>query len=140
MDKGVSHPACKALLLCENSIIEAGTGRISLINIIHQIPILSFPGQTIPFEAFLQFTDAQGRYEIVVEVRDRDDDTVLARAIVAGIEISDRHATCNVLIPVPSLRLQHEGPYDFVVLANGLEIERQNFAALALDGEDDDDE
>ena len=135
----VPQPSCKALLLCETTVIEAGTGNISLINITAKIPIFGFPGQTIPVEAFLQFTDAEGRYEVVVEIRDCQDDSVLARAVGAGIEIEDRNATCNILIPVPSLTLQHAGPYDFVVLANGQEIERQQFFALDIE-EDDEDE
>lgn len=134
MEHGVSQPVCKAILLCEKTVIEAGTGQISLINIIDQIP--SFPGQTMPVEAFLQVTDAEGKYDVVVEVRDCGADHVLARAIGAGIEIPDRHATCNILIPVPSLRLHHTGPYDFVVLANGQEIDRQQFAIIELEDED----
>ncbi|MBC8355122.1 MAG: hypothetical protein H8E66_24365 [Planctomycetes bacterium] len=140
MESGVSQPACKALLLCEKTIIEAGSGDISLINIIDHIPVLEFPGHTQPVEAFLQFTDAEGRYEVVVEVRDCEDDEVLARAVGAGIEIPERHATCNILIPVPSLKIQHSGLYDFVVLANGIEIQRQQFAVVAIDDEECEDE
>ena len=140
MDSGVSQPVCKALLLCEKTIIEAGSGDISLINIIDHIPVLAFPGHTVPVEAFVQFTGAQGRYEVVVEVRDCDDDEVLARAVGAGIEISDRNTVCNILIPVPSLKIQHPGLYDFVVLANGQEIQRQQFAVVAIEEEDLEDE
>jgi hypothetical protein len=135
--QGVSHPSCKAILLCEKTVIEAGTGKITLINIVNRFMVESFPGDTERIDAFFQITDAEGKYEIIVEIRDLREDRVLARAIGSEVEIPDRGMACNVVIPVPPLRIEHDGLYDFVILANGQEIDRQPFAVTAIEDEDD---
>ena len=48
-------------------------------------------------------------------------------AEVAQLVFQERAMKGNLLIPVPPLPLEHDGVYDFVVLADGQEIDRQQF-------------
>ena len=122
-------PRCKALLLCDNTIVEAVTGKVSIIGTFDSFFQESFPGVGRPFMAFLQITDGVGRYEIVIEIHDLRENQVLARATGTGIEFPDRLTKMNLMIPVPPLPLPHSGVYDLVVFANGQEIDRQRFRA-----------
>lgn len=125
-------PRCKAILLCEKTIIEAGTGGLSLIGIIGGFVVPQVPGRTRPFTVYLQLTDgiANHEYEITVEVHDLSDDTVIARAPGRKIRWGDRLAQFNLLIPVPPLPMRHAGAYDVVVFANQQEIDRQKFGVI----------
>lgn len=125
-------PRCKAILLCNDTIIEAGTGNVSLIGTFDGFVQRAFPSHTKPFTVFVQLTDGIGRYEVVIEVQDLRDNIVNARAN-AGLEFPERLTKVNMMIPVPPLPLQHAGVYDFVVLANGQEIDRQQFRAVSLE-------
>jgi len=128
MGSAVSEPRCKAILLCDQTIFEAGTGKVSLIGTFSVFHLPMIPGQTSRAEAFCQITDAEGRYEIKVEIHDLRDGNIIARAIGPDVEISSRLIRANVIVPIPPLPMSHEGQYDFVIFANGKEIDRQQFA------------
>jgi len=138
MDHGVSEPKCKAILLCRQTIVEAGTGNISLIGVFTHIVLNKTPGSTDPLECFLQFTDAEGRYDLTVEIHDQSENKIVARAVAPAIEVPHRLAYANVIIPIPSLQIKHSGPYDFVVFANGNEIDRQQFQVMKVAEPDED--
>lgn len=46
-----------------------------------------------------------------------------------AVEFTQKLAKVNVMIPVPPLPIAHPGPYDFVVMADGQDIDRQKFLA-----------
>jgi hypothetical protein len=124
------RPVCKAILLCDQTILEAGTGKLSLIGIFSNFIMENLPGQIPKTEAFVQITDAKGRYDIVVEIHDLREDIIIARGKGLGIDVPNRHFFCNVLIPVPQLLIKHDGKYDIVVIANDEEIDRQQFDVI----------
>jgi hypothetical protein len=124
-------PQCKAILLCQQTIVEADTASVSLIGIIHEIAIPGFPGQTRSMEAFLQLVDGIGRYDINVEVHDLREDRIIAKATGPRVDFPNRLATLQLAIPVPSLPIAHQGRYDLIVFANGREIDRQQFTAVS---------
>jgi hypothetical protein len=130
----VPPPACKALLLCDHTIIEAGSGKVSIIGSFTNFILPSFPGRTLPFTAFVQLADGIGRYEIQVEIHDLRDDMVLARSPKMMIEFAERLTKINICLPVPPLPLAHAGKYDVVFLAKGQEIDRQQFSAISPEG------
>jgi hypothetical protein len=130
-------PTCKAILLCDQTIIEQETEKPSLIGIFTGFLIAGFPGVTRPFMVFLQLVNGIEEYELTVEIQDLRQDHVLARATFSRIIFQDRQHIVNAIIPVPALPLAHAGIYELVVLANGLEIERQRFRAIAIGGHTD---
>lgn len=135
----VPPPACKALLLCDHTIIEAGTGKVSIIGAFARFNLQEFPGFTSPFTAFAQLADGIGRYEIQVEIHDLREDKVLARSAKLVIKFAERLTRINICLPVPPLPLAHPGNYDVVFFANGQEIDRQQFSAASQEESDDQD-
>lgn len=127
-------PKCKAILLCDQTIVEAVTGKVSIIGIFDSWNFPQFPHPTRPFMAFLQLTDGIGKYAVSVEVHDLHADQIIAQARMAEMMFPERKTKVNLMIPVPPLLLQHTGSYDFVVLADGQEIDRQQFQAVQLPG------
>jgi len=84
------EPRCKALLLCDRTIVEEGTKKISLINIFSDFGSAEFPAESPPFTLFAQFTDASGRYEVKFEVHDLAEDTLAVAAGIRGNRRSPR--------------------------------------------------
>jgi hypothetical protein len=122
-------PKCKALLLCEKCIIEEGTHRISLINVFDTFRLKAFPGRCPRFIAFVQLVDGIGRYRLEIEVSDLETNQAVGRTDAAIIEFATRPMKWTHAIPIRSLALPHAGMFDFVLLGDGDEIERQSFAA-----------
>jgi hypothetical protein len=127
-------PTCKAILLCQMAIFEQGTGNPSLVNIFDRIVLDSLPGRVSQC-VFLQLVNGIGAYDIVVEVHDLGEDKILGRATVASIEFPDRTIRANVVISMPGFPITHTGIYEFVVLANDQEIDRQQFIASLRGGQ-----
>jgi hypothetical protein len=134
-DKGRKPPPkCKAILLCDHTILEAVTGKVSIIGIFTNWYMPSFPHPTRPFMAFLQLTDGVGEYVVSVEIHDLHADQIIGQAVVAHVGFPERSTIVNLMIPVPPLLLQHAGVYDFVVLADNQEIDRQQFHGFLTPG------
>lgn len=116
------------MLLCERTIIEAGTGKVSLIALLEKFVLPALPGHVVPFTVYLQLTDGivQHDYEISVELHDLANDTILASA-GPKVKWEDRLSRINLFLPVKTLKVQHAGTYDFVVFADNQEIDRQKF-------------
>jgi hypothetical protein len=122
-------PICKAILLCDHVIVDALTKKLSIIGIFEAFAIVSTPPTTAPFTAFLQMTDGVGRYGVTIEIHDLQTGKILGRTREVQIEFPQRQTKLNFFSPVPPLPLPtpHVGRYDFVVFADGQEIDRQQF-------------
>lgn len=125
--KGRPPPTCKAILLCDAIIIDALTGKVSLIGIFENFNLQSMPGRTVPAQIFLQLTNAQGKYAVKIEVHDLANDVIIARGGGVEIEFANKLQKTNAWFPVPSLPIKHEGVYDLVVFGGDAEIDRQQF-------------
>jgi hypothetical protein len=119
-------PTCKAILLCQKTIIENGTDSVSLIAIFDGF-LVGDELTTPPAEAFCQITNACGEYHITVRIEDLDQGILLAMGDGGKFTIPDRLTRANIIIPIPAMKFARPGVFDFVVLANGSEIDRQPF-------------
>lgn len=133
MQSGVAHPTCKAILLCDQTILEAGTNKVSLIGIFQNFGLETIPGETKKIEAFCQLTNAEGEYQLRAEIHDLQKDEVLARSEgLPPLTIPNRLLTANIIVPIPPLPIQHEGKFDFVLFANDAEVDRQTFSVAKI--------
>jgi hypothetical protein len=127
------HPVCKALLLCERTTIAEGTGAINLFGVESNFQA-DENLMTHASEVFVQLTGAEGQYDIVVEIWDLQERSVIARASQRGIEIDDPEMVNSVLMPIPPMQLSSDNYHDVVVLANGEEIDRRRFGVFQSTG------
>ena len=66
---------------------------------------------------------------------------VIARSPPLDVAFQERLAAMNVMVPLPALPVQQEGPYDLVVMADGQEVDRQKFhVRLQVRDQSDDNE
>ncbi|MEX2167876.1 MAG: hypothetical protein WD851_01075 [Pirellulales bacterium] len=120
------EPVCKAILLCQKTIIEADTEAVSLIGVFDSFGV-GDDLVTGSAEAFCQITEAEGEYELTLEIHDLSTGSIIARGEGITLIINDRLMRANVIVPIPAMKFSHTGVFDFVILANGAEIDRQTF-------------
>jgi hypothetical protein len=123
-------PQCKAILLCEQTIIQAGSEKVSLIGIVRVLHLFAMPGQTAPMDLFLQLVDGFGRYDVTIEVQDLAEDRVIAKGSGPTVFFPDPLVVRQLILPIPALPIGHAGSYDVIVLANGQEVDRQQFTVV----------
>jgi hypothetical protein len=125
-------PKCKAILLCNQVILDRFTNTTSIIGLIDQFNLRAFPANIRPMTAFLQLTSGIGKYGLVVEIHDLQRDVIVGRGMDMAVDFPDRLTKVNVIIGIPPLPMNHEGLCDVVVKADGQEIDRQQFAAKLI--------
>ena len=128
----IPPPVCKAILLCDAVLADPFSGKSSIVGIFEQFMVPKFPGMTAQFFVYVQMTSGIGRYRIMIEVRNVEQDQSIATANVAEMEFKDRAHKNILILPVPPLPLPRAGEYDFIVLADGQEIDRQKFMAVQI--------
>jgi hypothetical protein len=125
-------PKCKALLLCARAVTDPGTGTTDLFGVFDTVFARRLPAPSPPFTAFASLTDGHGDYRLAVEVYDLADGAQVAGADGPVASFPDRFSRQNLFINLPPLRLAHEGRYDFVLLADGQEVERTTFQVVMV--------
>lgn len=141
-------PKCKAILLCDQIILDQFTGKISVVGVFEEYVLSQIPGFTVKACVFLQLVEGIGSCILEVRLEDVEARTVIGRGINVTVDFSDRTIKNNVVIALPSLPIAKAGFYDLVVLADGQEVDRQKFAVRLIqasqpkpkDEEDENDE
>ena len=83
---GRPHPTLNAMLLCDHTIREQGTGKVSLIGIFENISAARFPVVHHALSVYAKLGDAEGEYAIRLElVRLDDGHTVAQGALRAAL-------------------------------------------------------
>jgi hypothetical protein len=120
------HPAFKALLICDHTIREFGTGKVSLIGIFHRIRAQSFPAQHPRLAVYVMVTDAQGEYAVSLQLVRLRDLMTIGRGD-ARLRVSDRLEPAQWVFELAGLTFEEPGSYEFRVVANGQYLGSQPF-------------
>ena len=100
-------PQCKAILLCEHTIVDPKTEKVSLIGIIRLLHGLIIPGKTEPMEVFLQLVDGIGSYDITLQVHDLAMDETIAKGKGPSVNFPDPLVVRQLILPIPALPMTH---------------------------------
>jgi len=73
------HPSLNAMLLCDHTIREQGTGKVSLIGIFENISAARLPVVHRSPSVYAKLGDAEGEYTIRLELVRLDDGHVVAQ-------------------------------------------------------------
>lgn len=126
------HPTFNAMLICDNSIREEGTGKVSLIGIFAHIWSLKFPTVHPSLCVYVNLGDAQGKYHLRLELMRADDMRTIGRG-EAEAEVGDRMKPAEIVFELAALAFEGPGRYEFVLYANERLVGRKSFDVLKLD-------
>src|SRR6266542_496073 len=113
-----AHPVLNAMLLCDLSIREEGTGKTSLIGVFENITARAFPYRHGALSVYAKITDAQGDYAIVLQLIRLEDLEVIGEGTLSAT-VDDRNGVTELIFQLGGLVFEHPGRYEFRLKANG---------------------
>jgi len=119
------------MLIADTAIREEGTGKVSLIGIFEHINALGFPTRHPILSVYVKMTDAEGTYDLTLELIRLDDATKIGegRGIVKAV---DRMAVGEIVFRLDNLTFPAAGLYEFRLLANGRYLGSKSFRVVEL--------
>ena len=117
-------PSVLAILLCDTVLIDALTGKKSLVGVFEALTFPQLPVSFGGFFLFARITDAEGNYNFRVNLVRLDSDTTLATIPMISQTIQERLSVGDLILQVPPLQFDKLGGYEFQLFANDIYIGR----------------
>ncbi len=113
----VPHPACNAMLICDQAVQEGATGKTSLVGVFENVSAHQYPAHCGLFTVYAKLTDAQGEYRIRLELISLGDFTVIGQKEFRAT-IGDRMVPAELVFQIGGLVFEKPGRYEFRLYAN----------------------
>ena len=123
------HPSLNAMLLCDHTIREAGTGKISLIGVFENISAARFPVVHRTLSVYAKLGDAEGEYAIRLELLRLDDGHVVAQGTLRATFV-DRMTPGELIFALENLGFDRPGRYEFRLHANERFVAGKSFTVI----------
>ena len=123
------HPSLNAMLVCDLTIREERTGKISLIGVFENIAAPAFPTVHRALAVYAKLVDAEGDYDIRLELVRLDD----ARSVAEGrmtAKFADRMAASELIFDLENLGFERPGRYEFRLHANERFVASKSFTVI----------
>jgi hypothetical protein len=125
-------PTFNAMLICDNSIREDGTGKVSLIGIFAGVVAPKFPLVHPSLCVYVNLGDAEGKYPLRLELIRAHDMRTIGRG-TGELEVRDRMKPAEIVFELKGLVFESPGRYEFVLYANDRLVGKKSFEVLRLD-------
>jgi len=111
------RPVLQAMLVCDQAIREAETHKVSLVGIFDQIRGAEFPlAWARPTAVYARVTDAEGHYQIRLELVRLEDELSVGRVDVE-MTVGDRMGFSELIFNLDRLIFERPGRYEFRLFA-----------------------
>lgn len=111
------HPALNAMLICDQAIQEEASGKTSLVGVFEAVRAYHFPARHGFLCVYAKLTDAQGAYQIRLELVRLDDLRIVGQNQLRAT-FGDRMAPAEVVFQIGDLVFEGPGRYEFRLYAN----------------------
>ena len=106
-------PILKAMLLCDQTLVEEGTRKRSLIGLFDRVKASQFPTVHGSMSVYVQFREIEGVFDFMLELYDLAEDKTLHKATVKSFNVQDKSRDCELVFNLLSVRFNHPGDYEF---------------------------
>jgi hypothetical protein len=117
------------MLLCDHTIREAGTGKVSLIGVFENISAARFPVVHRALSVYAKLGDAEGEYAIRLELLRLEDGHVVAQGALRAA-FADRMTPGELIFALDNLALDRPGRYEFRLYANDRFVAGKSFTVV----------
>ena len=117
------------MLLCDHTIREQGTGKLSLIGIFESISAARFPVVHRSLSVYAKLADAEGEYAVRLELVRLDDSQVVAQGALRASFV-DRMTPSELIFALENLGLERPGRYEFRLHANDRFVAGKSFTVV----------
>jgi len=117
------------MLLCDLTIREAVTGKISLIGVFENISAAAFPVVHRGLAVYAKLADAEGDYAIRLDLVRLDDGHVLAQGTLRAT-FGSRMTPGELVFNLENLGFERAGRYEFRLYADDRFVAAKSFTVL----------
>ena len=123
-------PILKAMLLCDQTLIEEGTRKRSLIGLFDRVKAPQFPTVHGSMSVYVQFREIEGVFDFMLELYDLAEDKALHKAMVKSFKVEQKSRDCELVFNLLSVRFQHPGDYEFRIFVNDSIFGQKSFQVI----------
>ncbi|OGW81450.1 MAG: hypothetical protein A3C47_01775 [Omnitrophica bacterium RIFCSPHIGHO2_02_FULL_51_18] len=123
-------PILKAMLLCDQTLVEEGTHKRTLIGLFDRIKVSQMPTVHPSMSVYVQFREIEGVFDFTLELFDIEQNKSLNRAVIKQYKVQDRSRDCELVFNLMSVRFEHEGEYEFRIYVNEGIFGQKSFKVL----------
>ena len=124
-------PSVVVMLVCDQVIVEQGTGKKSLIGVFEQINSFFYPTQT-KLAIYAKLADVDGHYDFLIRLVNLKDETKVAELKAEANLV--RTAPAEFAINIAGIVVPEPGKYEFQLYANEVYLHRVTMNATLLQG------
>ena len=127
------RPVLQAMLVCDQAIREVETNKVTLVGISGRVFGLEFPLLwSRPTTVYVRVTDAEGEYEIRLELVRLEDEQTIGRVDRKAM-LTDRMASHEIIFNLDGgLLFERPGTYEFRLLADGRHVGGVAFSVIQV--------
>lgn len=123
-------PILKAMLLCDQTLVEEGTRKRSLIGLFDRVKSNQFPTVHGSMSVYVQFREIEGTFDFMLELFDLAQDKTLHKATVKEFKVQDKSRDCELVFNLLSVRFSHPGDYEFRIYVNDMVFGQKSFQVI----------
>ena len=123
-------PILKAILLCDQTIVEEGTRKRSLIGIFDRVKAAQLPTMHSSMSIYVQFREIEGLFDFTLELYDLSAEKTLHRAVIPNFKVQEKSRDCELVFNLLSVRFDHEGGYEFRIYVNDMIFGQKSFQVI----------
>jgi len=117
------------MLLCDLTLREHGTGKMSLIGIFENISAARFPVVHRALTVYAKLGDAEGDYAIRLELLRLDDNHMVAQGTLRA-SFGDRMTPGELTVNLENLGFERPGRYEFRLYADDRFVASKSFTVI----------
>jgi hypothetical protein len=121
-------PSCSAVLFADQIIVDAETGKKTLVGLYSNIYSSRLPLRK-KLNIFVDICDACGRYDFELELIRLEDEAKIASGAIKGVNASDRLSSVEVIIQLAAA-IRSFGTYEFRMLYGNNLVASKTFRVL----------
>ena len=123
-------PILKAMLLCDQTLVEEGTRKRSLIGLFDRVKSAKFPTVHGSMSVYVQFREIEGVFDFMLELYDLAEDKTLHKATVKSFNVQDKSRDCELVFNLLSVRFNHPGDYEFRIYVDDMIFGQKYFQVI----------
>jgi len=126
-----AHPFLNAMLICDTTLRDQGTNKVSLIGIFDNVFASRFPARHGLLTVYANLTDAQGAYQMRLDLIRLRDLVVIGQGQL-DVTLEDRVGVAELEFQLSNLVFTEPGRYEFRLFANGRSVGGKTFNVIQL--------
>jgi hypothetical protein len=126
-------PSVTAMVLCDQIIVEQGSGKKSLIGIFDRMMTFTLPTAVARMAVYVRVMDASGKYPMKLRLVKLKDETLI-QEIKAEVEAKDPLAPTEVVINLMGTVLPEAGKYEFQFYLRDIYLHRVTMELSLIQG------